>query len=100
MHKVPNHMFSYKGLIFLGDLIGMAKKLYPNTKKCIRLNNARVLVVVNLEKALPENISLRSDPDIEILVSYPWLPPRCSNCQTWGHTYKECSQMTVGAVVI
>ncbi|KAG2323139.1 hypothetical protein Bca52824_016352 [Brassica carinata] len=88
---VPDHLFSQNGLTFFGDTIGRTVKLHPSTERCVRLDVARLLVVMNLEEPLPECISVRGSGE-RIAVSYPWLPPRCHGCQKWGHNDKNCSK--------
>ncbi|KAL0716343.1 hypothetical protein Bca4012_065665 [Brassica carinata] len=97
---VPDHLFTEIGLKCLGNIIGSFQKLHPNTQRCIRLDVARVLVVVNLEEPLPTIISLNSEEETLIQVSYPWLLPRCNTCSSWGHKESECAQMKIGSVVI
>lgn len=89
LRGVPDHLFSQNGLTFFGDTIGRTVKLHPNTERCVRLDVARLLVVMNLEEPLPLSISVRGTGET-LSVSYPWLPPRCLGCQTWGHTDKSC----------
>lgn len=98
LQNVPDSLFSEKGLKFLGDKIGSMQRLHPKTARCVRLDVARMLVVVNLEKPLPNRINLVG-MDSVIQVSYPWLPSRCSTCQEWGHGEKECVRMKKGADV-
>lgn len=88
---VPDHLFSHNGLTFFGDTVGRTAKLHPHTERCVRLDVARLLVIMNLEEPLPTSISIRGSEDT-ISVSYPWLPPRCNGCQKWGHTDKTCSK--------
>lgn len=45
---VPDHLFSHNGLTFFGDTIGRTVKLHPNTERCVRLDVASKLVVMNL----------------------------------------------------
>lgn len=97
---VPGHLFTEIGLKFLGNIIGSYQKLHPNTHRCIRLDVARVLVVVNLEEPLPTVIYLNTGEETLIQVSYLWLPPRCNTCNSWGHKETECAQMKMGLVVI
>ncbi|KAG5376133.1 hypothetical protein IGI04_040729 [Brassica rapa subsp. trilocularis] len=91
LQGVPDHLFSHNGLTFFGDTIGHTVKLHPNTERCVRLDVARLLVVMNLEEPLPASINVRGSGEV-ISVSYPWLPPRCLGCQKWGHTDKTCSK--------
>ena len=79
LQGVPDHLFSHNGLTFFGDTIGQTVKLHPNTERCVRLDVARLLVVMNLEEPLPASINVRGSGEV-ISVSYPWLPPRCLGC--------------------
>ncbi|KAG2329568.1 hypothetical protein Bca4012_020878 [Brassica carinata] len=88
---VPDHLFSQNGLTFFGDTIGRTVKLHPNTERCVRLDVARLLVVMNLEKPLPTTNTVRGSGET-LSVSYPWLPPRCLGCKQWGHTDKNCTK--------
>lgn len=97
---VPDHLFSEVGLTFLGDIVGVSQKLHPNTIRCIRLDVARVLVIVNLEKPLLNSISLNDEEETLIKCSCPWLPSRCSTCNSWGHKDTECAQMKNRLVVM
>lgn len=72
------------------------QRLHPNTERCVRLDVARLLIVVNLEKPLPNKINI-TGLDTVIQVSYPWLPSRCSICHEWGHDGKGCDKMQKGA---
>ena len=68
---VPDHLFSHNGLTFFGDTIGRTVKLHPDTELCVRLDVARLLVVMNLEEPLPSSIKVRGSGET-ISVSYPW----------------------------
>lgn len=89
---VPGHMFSQKGLRYLGDITGNFVRLHPNTERCTRLDMARVLVEVDLTKPMTEKICFQDRQGVEVTVSvsYPWLPPRCSGCNKWGHKEAIC----------
>lgn len=91
---VPGFLFSQKGLRFLADITGDFVRLHPNTERCTRLDMARILVEVNLEKELTEKICVEDKEGKEFLVSvsYPWLPARCNQCLRWGHKFSECSR--------
>ncbi|CAL9224751.1 unnamed protein product [Arabidopsis halleri] len=100
---VPADLFSLPGLSFLSSTAGNYVKLHPNTERCIRLDVARILVEVNLQKPLVEQICFPgpNDTTITVTVSYPWLPPKCSLCSKWGHNVKECTKkVTLAASAI
>ncbi|CAF1927694.1 unnamed protein product [Brassica oleracea var. botrytis] len=73
---VPNALYSHKGLKCLSRAIGGFVKLHPNTKHCVRLDAARVLIEVDLHKPLVEKISFRDQEGVqkELEVNFPWLP--------------------------
>lgn len=98
LSKVPDSLFTEEGLKFLGDQIGSMQRLHRKTERCVCLDIARLLVVVNLEKPLPAKLKLK-DTELVIHVSYSWLPSRCLNCRDWGHGEKDCERMKRGAVV-
>lgn len=58
LRGTPGHLFSDKGLTFFGYTIGRTVKIHPNTVRCTRLDVTRPLVVPNLEKPLPDRISI------------------------------------------
>ncbi|CAF1708258.1 unnamed protein product [Brassica oleracea] len=89
---VSNLLFSCKGLKCLSRAAGKYVKLHPNTERCTRLDVARVLVEVNLQKPLVEKISFTNQEGqkVDIEVKYPWLPPRCTVCHGWGHKGSDC----------
>ena len=89
---VPNMLFSRKGLKCFPRATGKFVKLHPNTELFTRLDVARLLVEVNLQRPLVEKISFmdQEGQSVEIGVAYPWLPPRCIVCQGWGHKRSDC----------
>lgn len=91
---VPAELFSLSGLSFLSSTSGNFVKLHPTTERCLRLDVARSLVEVNLQKHLVEQICFlgQYDETITVTVSYPWLPPKCHLCSKWGHLGKECTK--------
>lgn len=94
---VPNALFSHKGLKCLTRAVGKYVKLHPTTEKCTRLDVARVLVEVNLQEPLVEKIVFKDkqNQQREIGISFPWLPPRCTVCNKWGHKGVDCRDTNV-----
>lgn len=100
--SVLGYLYSQKGLKFLGSIVGEAIKLHSNTKCCTRIDVARVLVKVDLQKHLHDKINLRqvSETVCSILFSYSWLPPRCVSCFKWGYIEKDCVKRHVQLLYI
>ncbi|KAG5380286.1 hypothetical protein IGI04_028128 [Brassica rapa subsp. trilocularis] len=94
---VPSLLFSHKALKCLSRAAGKFVKLHPYTERCTRLDVARVLVEVNLNKPLVEKISCldKDGATVMIEVCYPWLPPKCNVCNAWGHQGSNCKRITV-----
>lgn len=57
---------------------------------------AKLLVRVNLLKELPSRVvsGFSDGREIDIDVSYPWLPPKCNVCDQFGHATSLCRQYT------
>lgn len=70
-------------------------KLHPNIKHCVRLDVARVLVEVDIGKALPSKICLKNKYGkyVTVGVNFPWLPPCCNFCSKSGHTENDCQEL-------
>ncbi|KAL1215260.1 hypothetical protein V5N11_017024 [Cardamine amara subsp. amara] len=90
--NVPPSYFSWKGLSFLSSVVGVPKKIHPDTLLCKKYDEARIFVEVDLTNQLPQSFRFKSSQGVtsEVLYSYPWLPPKCSICEKWGHTSEEC----------
>ncbi|KAL2228428.1 UNVERIFIED_CONTAM: hypothetical protein Sindi_1822500 [Sesamum indicum] len=77
----------------------VGKPLYPDaiTRACMRLNFARICVILDVTSKLPKHIIIMTpDEDggespCKIDVEYEWLSPKCTICMTLGHSAKECA---------
>lgn len=92
--NVPPTLFTDKGLEFLASAVGKPLRLHPKTETCVTFDEAQILVQADLTKDLPKEFIFTGEEEGEldtvIRYSYPWLPPRCSCCQKWGHLYNSC----------
>lgn len=103
--NVPPKYFSWKVLSAITSPLGSPKKLHPDTEACKSFEEAKVLVEVDLSKKLPKFFSFKSEKGGDTIVEfvYPWLPPRCTNCDKWGHQNSDClagKKKEVGAASI
>lgn len=75
---------------------GVGKPLYADsvTEEQKRLGFARVLVEVNVHSLLPKEVSimLEDGDKIDIEIEYPWLPPKCTVCNSFGHPTYACAK--------
>ncbi|XP_024013050.1 uncharacterized protein LOC112087252 [Eutrema salsugineum] len=90
--NVPRSLYSWAGLSFLTSPLGMPKKLHLDTLWAKNFDEAKVFVDVDLTKKLPNsfNFKLKNGKETCVNFEFPWLPPRCTLCGTWGHHNKEC----------
>lgn len=89
---VPLDLRHQKGLSLIAGLIGEPKETDDFTKNLVSLTLSHVKVEVNLTKELPNVVEYERESGevVEVLVDYPWLPPKCSHCQELGHIAKNC----------
>ena len=84
--------FSWEVLKAITSPLGVPQKLHPDTEACKSFEEAKVLVEVDLTKKLPKFFSFKSERGGDTIVEsvYPWLPPRCTVCEKWGHQNSDC----------
>jgi len=91
---VPPSLFTDKGLEFLASAVGKPIRLHPKTESCSSFDEAQLLVEADLTKELPKEFVFTGEEEGELAAvikySYPWLPPRCSCCDKWGHLRDSC----------
>ncbi|XP_019085398.1 PREDICTED: uncharacterized protein LOC109126346 [Camelina sativa] len=94
LKNVPPTLFTEKGFEFLASAVGEPIRLHSNTEACVSFDKAQIMVNADLTKELPREyiVSGEEEGELEtvVLYSYPQLPPRCSNCQQWGHLRTTC----------
>lgn len=104
LNNVPPSMFTDKGLEFLSSAVGKPIRLHPNTEACMSFEETQILVEADLTKDLPNAYHLMGEEEGEldavIKYSYPWLPPRCSSCQKWGHGKNDCLAVVAGDTLV
>ncbi|KAL2246937.1 UNVERIFIED_CONTAM: hypothetical protein Sindi_2546000 [Sesamum indicum] len=98
LRHLPMELWTEEGLSIVAS--GVGKPLYPDaiTRACMRLDFARVCVMLDATSNLPKHIIIMTpnedggESPCKIDVEYEWLPTRCNTCMTLGHTPKECAQ--------
>lgn len=90
-----NVLFEYwtaNGLSYVASSVGKPSYSDEMTRKCKRMNYAKVCVEVNLESTLPTSFDLLCpNGDVEVVdVKYPWLPLKCMRCKAFGHSEAHC----------
>ncbi|KAF3489215.1 hypothetical protein F2Q69_00055187 [Brassica cretica] len=75
------------------DAAGVPDHFHPETLACTHLDVAKVFVLADLSKELPDKINyVIQGKDTIVQFIYPWLPPKCVKCGRWGHFDTFCKQ--------
>lgn len=84
-------MVSWEGLSFITSPIGFPVRLHPETAQCINIEKPKIFVNADLTKELPKKMLFNLlGKEVLVEYTYPWVPPRCTNCMKWGHLEKAC----------
>lgn len=91
--NVPMSMYSWEGLSFITSATGIPDHLHPETIACTNFDIAKVFVLADLTKELPEKINYNiQGKETTVQFTYPWLPPKCVKCGRWGHYETFCKE--------
>ncbi|KAF3605154.1 hypothetical protein DY000_02045927 [Brassica cretica] len=92
MRGVPYLFFNQKSLSRLSTAIGKPVSLAPETERKENFEVAKIWVKINLFEDLPSRIvtGFSNGREIDIAVSYPWLPKKCPQCDKFGHNEDHC----------
>ena len=64
-----------------------------------RLAFAKVCVEIDAAVEMPRSIKveMKNGHRVSVSVTIPWMLVKCSHCQIFGHSDKDCSSKTVSA---
>ncbi|KAL0286397.1 UNVERIFIED_CONTAM: hypothetical protein Sradi_7149500 [Sesamum radiatum] len=96
LRHLPVELWTTEGLSTVAS--GIGRPLYPDaiTRTCMRLDFARVCVMLHVSSKLPKHViimmpnELGGESACKVDVEYEWLPPKCTGCSSLGHSLKEC----------
>ncbi|KAL2248043.1 UNVERIFIED_CONTAM: hypothetical protein Sindi_2656600 [Sesamum indicum] len=96
LRHLPMEFWTTEGLSTVAS--GVGKPLYPDaiTRACTRLDFARVCVMIDVTQKIEKHIIIMTpDEDggetpCKVDVEYEWLPAKCTDCMTLGHSVKDC----------
>lgn len=93
---MPYLLFNKESLGRIVKAVGKPIALAPETEKKENVEVAKLLVRVDLSKELPKRIvsGFQNGREIDIDVSYPWLPPRYVECNEFGHDLSTCQRVS------
>ncbi|KAH0915919.1 hypothetical protein HID58_030365, partial [Brassica napus] len=93
LRNVPYLLFNNESLSRLATAVGKPDSLAPETERKENFEVAKLYVRVNLTAPLPYKIisGFSNGREVQIDVSYPWLPVKCDACRRFGHTTDKCT---------
>ncbi|XP_058741419.1 uncharacterized protein LOC131613795 [Vicia villosa] len=88
--QLPLHLWGAKSLSKIGSAIGVPLVTDECTASKLRVSYARILVEVDITKALTHEISIKECEGRKLAqkVEYEWRPLYCDQCQKIGHNCK------------
>lgn len=101
MRNVPYLLFNNESLSRIATAVGKPESLAPETERKENFEVAKLFVRVDLTAPLPHKIisGFSNGREVEIDVSYPWLPVQCDLCKKYGHISSKCTEVVVERVV-
>ncbi|KAJ4892980.1 hypothetical protein Rs2_19774 [Raphanus sativus] len=92
LRGVPYLLFNNQSLSRLATAIGKPVSVAPETERKENFEVAKLWVKVDLLADLPSRIvsGFSNGREVEIFVTYPWLPIKCEACGKYGHEIKRC----------
>ncbi|KAF3544445.1 hypothetical protein DY000_02009265 [Brassica cretica] len=92
---IPLDLRHQEGLSLVAGLGGDPKKTDDFTLNLVSLTMSHVKVAADLTKPVPDVVEFtrQSGEVVEVLVTYPWIPPTCSHCKELGHVIRNCLKL-------
>ncbi|KAL2251990.1 UNVERIFIED_CONTAM: hypothetical protein Sindi_2321300 [Sesamum indicum] len=82
--------FSSKEFQQLNSAQSFTKRIEPNTKILLHTGFKALSLRVTANIGTPMTVRELGTP-CKVDVEYEWLPPKCTDCMTLGHSAKECT---------
>ncbi|KAL0445471.1 UNVERIFIED_CONTAM: hypothetical protein Slati_1675000 [Sesamum latifolium] len=97
LRHLPMEFWTLEGLSTIAS--GIGKPLYQDaiTHDCLRIDYARVCVMLNYNSTLPKHIIVMQpvpgggkEISCKIDIEYEWMPQKCITCECLGHNTSAC----------
>ncbi|KAL0291497.1 UNVERIFIED_CONTAM: hypothetical protein Sangu_3263600 [Sesamum angustifolium] len=96
LRHLPVEFWTDDGLSTVAS--GVGRPLYQDTitRACTRLDFARVCVMLDISSTLPKHLIIMmpredgTEVPCKVEVEYEWVPPKCKNCMSLGHSTSTC----------
>ncbi|KAJ8419375.1 hypothetical protein Cgig2_022175 [Carnegiea gigantea] len=90
-------MLGTQSLSKIGSILGIPLKTDKFTKDKQVIRYARLLIEMPIEGPFPDHIEFFNEEGILIrqLVTYEWIPSKCTHCAMLGHTEEVCKKKRI-----
>ncbi|KAL0325334.1 UNVERIFIED_CONTAM: hypothetical protein Sradi_5102700 [Sesamum radiatum] len=96
LRHLPMEFWTNDGLSTVAS--GVGRPLYQDTitRACTRLDFTRVCVMLDISSTLPKHLIIMitkedgSEVPCKVEVEYEWVPPKCKQCMSLGHSTAAC----------
>ncbi|XP_026385134.1 uncharacterized protein LOC113280763 [Papaver somniferum] len=92
LRKIPLHMWNAKAISKIASVIGKPIMMHKLTDTRAIMSFARVLVEIAVDCEYPSYVPVYYEGKhvVDVEVEYPWKPPKCSECNCFGHVAAKC----------
>ncbi|KAL0293666.1 UNVERIFIED_CONTAM: hypothetical protein Sradi_6924600 [Sesamum radiatum] len=102
IRHLPMEYWTVDGLSAVASGVGIPLYTDKITQSCSRLDFARVCVMIKFHSKLPKHLVIISpilsegkEVPIKVDIDYEWLPQRCMQCFSLGHSDPNCPEKKV-----
>lgn len=94
LRNVPPQLYSLDGISVVASAIGEPLHTEKSRLDPYHFGDTKVKIEITLEAAPPQLVEVRDTEGnaVRIKVDYPSLPPKCINCDKFGHLINRCTQ--------
>ena len=98
--NIPLELFTQKGISYIASAIGNPLYMDKITASQQRLAFAKVCVEIEATTEMIRSIEVevKHGRTVHVMVEYPWMPLKCSNCCVFGHGDKTCATKVVPTI--
>lgn len=92
LKDVPPQLYSLDGISVIASGVGDPLHTEKSRLDPFHFGDTKVKVEIDLSKALPSAVEVRDTQGnaVRVNVEYPSLPPKCINCEKFGHLMNRC----------
>ncbi|KAL0295049.1 UNVERIFIED_CONTAM: hypothetical protein Sradi_6854700 [Sesamum radiatum] len=105
IRHLPMEYWTEDGLSAVASGVGVPLYADKITKLCLRLDYARVCVMLDYHSTLPKHLVILSpnlreghEVPLKVDIEYEWLPQRCTLCCSLGHKVANCPDGAAAAI--